>query len=158
MARWRLTGPHYLNVPGTEWEHKEISTDTGRQNRKVFKVPRLLDPNDPGDQNREGDCVVCWAGKGEARDIIFEGDPTPDMTPLDAEAEKVTERCRPKWEHPIESLPVTFTPETEAMMKSFAGAAMAAQNQSVSRSEFDAMKAEMAALKARNAELEKKRA
>lgn len=105
MARWRLTAAHYLNVPGTEWEYKETDRNTGKQGRKVFEVPALLNPDDPADCNYPGEIIVCHDGKGQGRDIIFLGDPTPDMEPLDAEAESITEALRPNWSHPIDSLP-----------------------------------------------------
>lgn len=96
MARWKLTAGHYLNVPGTEWEHKETSRETGKQVRKVYKVPRLLDPKDPEDWNHrpypgeDGEIIVCHEGKGQSRDIIFEGLPTADMEPLDDEARAIS--------------------------------------------------------------------
>lgn len=112
MARWRLTAAHYLNVPGTEYEYKETDRNTGKQARKVFAVPALLNPDDVGDQNyRElGELIVCHEGKGQPRDIIFTnangtpGEPTPDMEPLDDEAQAISDSLRSKWQHPIESL------------------------------------------------------
>lgn len=105
MARWRLTQKHYLNVPGTEWEYKEISQSTGRQVRKVFKVPQYLDPDDPTDCNYplaarptdRNELIVAHAKGAEKADIIFIGDPTPDMTPLDEEAEAISAGLRAKW-------------------------------------------------------------
>lgn len=105
MARWQLMNPHYLKVPGTEWEYKETDMGSGRQGRKIFEVPLYVDP--ASDVNRDGDCIVCWPGKGERGDIEFVGPPTPDMKPLDKEAEAETEKWREKWEHPIDSLPIT---------------------------------------------------
>lgn len=109
MARWRLTAAHYLKVPGTEWEYKEVDMTSGRQARKVFPVPLHLDPNNPSDCNYPGDIIV-KQGKGEPRDIIFEGPPTPDMEPLDDEAEAISAKWREKWSHPIEDLAVTIGP------------------------------------------------
>lgn len=102
MARWQLTEPHYLNVPGTYWE--QVSTDriTQRPIRKQFPVPRLLDPRLKDDWNygvdggairqddMDGQIIVCYAGKGSPKDIIFEGDPTPGMLPLDDEAREIS--------------------------------------------------------------------
>lgn len=102
MARWKLTTPHYLNVPGTEWEYKETDRSTGKQGRKVFEVPLLLHPDDPTQQNRDGEVIVCYEGKGSARDHVFVGPPTPDMEPLDDEAQAISDRERHKWRHPIE--------------------------------------------------------
>ena len=36
---------------------------------------------------------------------VFEGDPTPDMDPLDEEAEAISESLQEKWRHPINTLP-----------------------------------------------------
>lgn len=104
MARWRLTAKHYLNVPDMEWEYKETTAE-GRQHRKIFIVPRYLNPDDPSDWTEGNDCVVCLEGKGHRKDIVFLGDPTPDMEPLDPEAEEISNSLRPSWQHPIDSLP-----------------------------------------------------
>jgi len=109
MARWRLVKPHYLWTPDNEWEYKETSRETGRQARKVFQVPRYLDPEDPGDCQSNGECVVCYEGKGQRKDHIFTGPPTPDMEPLDEEAEAITLEAKKHWRHPIDSLPGDFT-------------------------------------------------
>jgi len=93
---------HYLNVPGTEWEYKETNRTTGRQARKVFPVPQFLNPDDPADQNYPDEIIVSHRTNG--RDIVFIGPPTPDMEPLDDEARAISDRERPKWKHPIESL------------------------------------------------------
>src|SRR5689334_3691415 len=96
--RWRLTTPHYLNVPtlpdGTrvEWEHKETARESGRAIRKLYAVPMLLDPRDPADHNHPGDIIVCHDVEGarhDHKDYIFEGDPTPEMEPLNDEAEAI---------------------------------------------------------------------
>ena len=105
MARWRLRNPHYLQVPGTEWEYKETDRNTGKQARKVFEVPLYLDPNAPTDQNYPGEVIVCHEGKGAPKDIIFVGEPTPDMEAIDEEAEKISASLAHKWTHPIDSLP-----------------------------------------------------
>ncbi len=105
MARWRLTAPHYLNVPGTEWEQKETDRVTGKQARKVYPVCLHLDPKLPADHNYPDEIIVCFAGRGQPRDIIFEGKPTPEMEPLDDEAERISEAESKHWIHPIDSLP-----------------------------------------------------
>lgn len=105
MARWRLINAHYLNTIDNQWEYKETSRDSGRQVRKIYDVPRLFDPNDPGDCNYSGECVVCYEGKGQGRDYVFRGPPTPEMEPLDDEAKAISEAESPKWVHPIDSLP-----------------------------------------------------
>ena len=105
MARWKLMKPHYLNTVDNEWEYRETSRNSGRQAAKRFKVPRYFDPEDPSDCDRNGECIVSHEGKGMRGDHIFFGDPTPEMLPLDAEAEKISEALEAKWQHPIDSLP-----------------------------------------------------
>ena len=94
MARWKLTEPHYLNVPGTKWELTMQNRTTGKPQRKVFDVPLYLNPEDEGDWNvREGFdgyIAVCHVAEGLHTDIEFIGDPTPGMLPLDEEARVLT--------------------------------------------------------------------
>lgn len=116
MARWRLIGKHYLNVPGTEWMHEEVNRDTGRRARKMFPVPEYLDPDDPSCFNYPGEIIVCHDGKGEARDKVFVGPPTPDMEPLDNEARAISGEASKKWVHPIESLPGQGTTYSEQLL------------------------------------------
>lgn len=107
MARWRLTEAHYLQVKDCFWEQVETDRETGRQRRKQYPVPLHLDPKNPADCNYRpntgnvlmggnseevGSIVVCWEGKGERRDLVFIGDPTSGMEPLDDEAKEVSER------------------------------------------------------------------
>ena len=111
MARWRLTQKHYLNVPGTEFEYRE-TTHYGKQVKRNFPVPMYLDPENPGDcnygqdgahrnpsdQNNPGEIIVAWAdGTEKNRDIIFVGDPTLDMIPLDEKAQEVSASMSVKW-------------------------------------------------------------
>jgi polyhydroxyalkanoate synthesis regulator phasin len=94
MARWRLLVGHYLNTdPPAEIEFKEVDRNTGRQARKVYKVPRHLDPKDPNDHNypSEGEIIVSNGNNAQGRDIVFIGDPTPDMEPIDDEAKKISQ-------------------------------------------------------------------
>lgn len=160
MARWSLRNPHYLNVPGNEWMHEESDRETGRRNRKIYTVPQMLDPNNPQDQNyRElGQIVVCHEGKGEPRDIIFVGEPTPDMEPLDEEAESISEGLRMKWEHPIDTLPANggMNEQESAFMKALMAQFaqnVAPQNAAVPAAEFEELKKQVAELMAQNAEL-----
>lgn len=93
MARWKLTEPHYLNVPSSRWEQTAVDARTGKPTRKMYKVPMHLDPRVADDWNHkypnnemDGEIHVCWEGKGLPHDIVFEGEPTPGMVPLDEEA------------------------------------------------------------------------
>lgn len=166
MARWQLKQAHYLKVPGTEWEYKEQNRDTGRQARKVYEVPLYLNPDDPSDHNYRQDemIVVCHEGKGLPRDIVFEGPPTPDMEPLDDEAQEISEAERPKWIHPIESLPgqgygdALLAGFQKQLAEVIAGARAAAPVPSVSvagisAEAFEALQKQVAALAAQNEDL-----
>lgn len=105
MARWKLMTAHYLNTPGEEWEYQETDRQTGRPKRVKFPVPRLLDPKDPtcwthrcgNRDNEDGEIVVCHEGRGETKDVIFIGDPTPDMVPLDDEAKEISAKFEARW-------------------------------------------------------------
>lgn len=97
MARWQLTEAHYLNVPGTMTEDRTL----GENNKKKLVCPRHLDPNQDADWNykemispnvMEGKIIVCHEGKGEPRDIVFVGEPTPGMLPIDDEAREISGR------------------------------------------------------------------
>lgn len=164
MARWKLMNPHYLNIldpdtgEPTKWEYSESDRTTGKARRKTYHVPQLLDPKDPSLCNREGDIVVCVEGKGQPGDIVFFGSPTPDMEPMDEEAETISNSLKSKWAHPIETLPAnggmnaaeqTFM---ENMMKSFAASIGATlQPQAVSSTDearFAAMEKTIAELQA----------
>lgn len=109
MARWRLTQSHYLNLVNQDeicsWEYKETDRTTGRTNRKIYKVPCLLDPGDRTYHNYPDDIIVAHEGTKFGKDYVFSGEPTPDMEPLDDEAQAISDACRHKWVHPIESLP-----------------------------------------------------
>jgi hypothetical protein len=157
--RWRLMTSHYLNVPGTEWEHNESDRTTGKAVRKLYPVGLLLDPRNPQDCNRDGDCVVAHAIEGlrnERTDFIFLGDPTPDMEPMNDEAEEITNGLKAKWAHPIDTLPVNGGMNDaekafmEKMMLAFAGAA-SAPNQTVPKSDYDALLARILALESAKA-------
>lgn len=160
MARWRLLTAHYLKVPGTEWEYEESVQHSNRKERVRFPVPLYLNPEDQADWNTPDGIVVCYADKGERRDIVFVGEPTPDMEPLDEEARQISESFKHKWVHPIETLPSTgdYTQSLIAgLEKQIAAAASAMpkpQNLSVSQEEFNALKEQLAAVAAKNAELE----
>lgn len=158
--RWRLQTAHYLNVPelpdGTrvEWEHKETARDSGRTVRKLFAVPMLLDPKDAADHNYPGEIIVTNFVEGAripVRDYIFTGEPTPDMEPLNDEAQEISDGLREKWINPVETLPANGgMNEAESafmqkMMQAFAGAAQA-PNASVPKEQYDALLARVTAL------------
>lgn len=154
--RWRLMTSHYLNVPGTEWEHNESDRTTGKAVRKLYTVPALLDPRNPNDCNRDGECVVAHAIDGlrnERSDVIFLGDPTPDMEPINDEAEEISNGLKAKWTNPIETLPANGGMNDqekafmEKMMKAFAGTVQA-QNQPIPNAEVNELKDRLAKLEA----------
>jgi hypothetical protein len=107
MARWRLKEKHYLAVEGTEWEYKETDQASGRQGRKIFKVPMHLDPEIPSDCNYPGEIIV--SSRPHGKDYVFTGDPTPDMEPLDEEAEEISNSLRAKWRNPIEEINMNYS-------------------------------------------------
>lgn len=173
MARWRLTDKHYLSTlsdgkPGAEWMYEETSPTTAKKARKLFPVPQFLDPEDVTCHNYLGDIIVCHEGKGQSRDIVMVGPPTPDMEPLDDEAQAITDKARPTWIHPIESLPGqqgysqsmldTLTRQLAEAMTGAKQAVAAPMNVAVpSMDDFKALQAQVQALVARNAELEASR-
>jgi len=120
MARFRLKDKHYLNVPGTTWEHQETDQQTGARARKVFEVPLYLNPDDARDCNYPGEIIV--ATKKDTRfprDILFTGLPTPDMEPLDDEAVNLYEDYMKRFggQHPIESLQATGFTYSETLLE-----------------------------------------
>lgn len=163
MARWKLMNPHYLNIldpdtgEPTKWEYSETDRQTGKARRKAFDVPQLLDPADPSMQNREGDLVVCSEGKGIPGDIVFFGSPTPDMEPMDEEAEAISESFKAKWAHPIETLPANggmneaesafMKNMMEAFAKQVGAATPAVPNTSVTQEQYDSLKAQLDEMK-----------
>lgn len=111
MARWKLMTSHYVHtIEKTEWEYKEVNRTNGREIRKQIQVPRYLDIRDPQDwTNRwgnrsaqdpgEGEIIVCLDGKGELGDIAITGDPTPDMMPMDDEAQAISDKFTSRWQY-----------------------------------------------------------
>lgn len=172
MARWKLTQPHYLNVKdaegnGTEWEYKEVNRTTGKPVRKLYEVPRFLHTEDSSDFTHPelGAIIVCLEGKGESRDLTFVGEPTPDMEPLDAEAKSISESLRSKWVAPMgeSAMPSQggyagaraddFLRELSAMMATQKPSSPVAAP-GVTIAEFKALQEQVAALMAKNAELQ----
>lgn len=160
--RWRLNSAHYLNVPtlpdGTriEWEHKETNTMNGRSVRKLFQVPMLLNPNDAADHNYPGEIIVTLFAEGvriPSQDYIFTGNPTPEMEPLNEEAQALTDQFRVKWDNPMSAdglaragqLDAREQSFLDAMTKAFANA-VPQPNQSVPKEQYDALLARVAAL------------
>ncbi len=102
MARWYLTAPHYLKLRDPlKWEYTETSRITGRPRRVQFDVGYYVDPNDesqcqekPSEWREQGRCWVSDGKDSKPGDIIFVGEPTPDMIPdpenLDDESHKIT--------------------------------------------------------------------
>lgn len=100
MAIWKLLQPHYLNVEQfdefepVEYMYQEQDRESGRMRRKTWAVPMYLPAETfVSDQANPHNYIV------------FKGDPTPDMLPVDAEARKVSAQFEGKWKHAIESLP-----------------------------------------------------
>lgn len=108
---------HYLSVPGNEWEYTENDRVTGRPVRRKFTVPRLLSIADPQDwtnrwgnkDNEEGEIIVCYEGRGEPKDIVFLGEPSPDMQPVDDEATVISESLAKKWETRPDHIPGDYS-------------------------------------------------
>jgi hypothetical protein len=121
MARFRLLQPHYLNVPDNFWEQKETD-EYGQQRRHLYPVPRLLDPKE-ADPRRfpNGIIVTTKAAKEFPGDIEFSGPPSPEMEPLDAEAEALVEEYRHLWKHPIDTLPAQGGMSMNEQLEEFFG-------------------------------------
>lgn len=166
--RWRLMAPHYLNVAqypdGTkiEWEHKETNALNGRAVRKLFVVPLMLDPENPGDYNYPGEIIVAQEVEGARippQDYIFTGAPTRDMEPLNDAAQAITDQHRARWVHPIDTLPANGGMNEQEMafmqnmMAAFAkqvGAAstVTMDNTTVPREHYDELKDRLTKLEA----------
>ncbi len=158
MARWRLTEAHYINalppdLEAVEWEYKEIDRVTGRERRKRFAVPMYC----------EVDVVVASPGSERDTDFIYDGPPTQAMEPLDEEARTITDKWKGQWVHPIESLPgqspsASLLSHLEAQLQEAIRSPQARPLvvEGVSKEEFELLKEQLAALMAKNAELEAK--
>lgn len=99
MARWRLMESAYLNVEGdrkAEWEYKEISRQNGREIKKKFSVPTLLDPKSADDWTHrespfeDGIIVLSNGNNPHPKDIIYKGPLFPAMEPIDDEARELS--------------------------------------------------------------------
>lgn len=70
----------------------------------------FLDPNEPSDCNYPGVIIVATDHDEQfPNDIIFEGDPTADMEPLNEAAEALIQKIQGRWINPIESLQTTYS-------------------------------------------------
>jgi hypothetical protein len=153
-----LTEPHYLfgyppDLEAVEWEYKETDRINGRERRKRFKVPFYF----------ETDTIVCYEGKGQPNDSIFEGTPTPAMEPLDEEAKAISAKHSHAWQHPIESLPgqgfsasllTNLEKQLAELTSKMPAPAVTVTESGVSREEFAQLQAQLAELMAQNAELQ----
>lgn len=92
-------------------------------------------------------------GKGDARDIIFVGDPTPDMMPIDDEARAISESFAKKWKHPIESLPGTYSDTVLDNLQKQVAEVHAKQSQPQQLPGMEQLMASMAAMMKQNQEL-----
>jgi hypothetical protein len=170
MARWKLMDAHYLAVPETEWEYRETNRETGRQARKVYEVPLHLDPKNQADWNYPADEAIIVSNKYDPkhpRDHVFRGTPTPDMEPLDDEAQAISDAERKNWIHPIEALNMTYSESrlsefergiAELLSKGVPKLTPTPQTTSLSGIDpeaFERLQQQVATLMERNAELEK---
>lgn len=105
--RWELMDNHYLQVLNCEWEYQETDQETGRTFRKRYKVPEYIPKG----------TIVCREGLGERRDIVFFGDPTPDMMPLDDEARDLSASFEQRWAYKPDT---TEVPASQAIMANMA--------------------------------------
>ena len=164
MARWRLTAKHYINATRhgekTQWMREETNRDTGRVARTLFLVPTYLDPDDPRDQNYPGEIIVAYEKGARPQDFVFTGEPTPDMEPVDEEAQKISDDTRPKWKNPIDSLSATGGNYSEALLALLSKQLEEAANKSgpparaVDEAAFKKMQEDMKALMESNAKLQ----
>jgi hypothetical protein len=118
MARWKLITSHYLKIEGTFWEQIETDRTSGKQIRKRYETPLLLDTADqslwndntlrnPRGELLDGDIVVAHRNsQHKESDYLFTGDPTADMLPLDDEAKIITAKLQTVWNaSPNEEVP-----------------------------------------------------
>lgn len=144
---------------------EEIDRDTGRPVRKMYDVGLFLNPDDLGDvqfYGQNGDIIVCYEGRGASRDLVFIGPPTPDMEPLDDEAEAITAEESRNWVHPINDLPGNGF--SDNLIQDFlakiaevqAGAMPTRSASSVSPEAFAALQEQVQALMEQNAALQAK--
>ena len=157
MARWRLMVGHYLLTdPPTEIEFKETDRNTGRQARVVRTVPRLLEPKDPGDHNYPGEIIVSDGNNAQARDIIFIGEPTVDMEPVDEEAKRITKKLEEsgRWTRPAEGMDFGESLIKNFMEKLDRVAIQPVSSGGIDPKDFAALQAQVKTLMEQNAQLQ----
>lgn len=170
MARWKLNSSHYLNVEGAaaaEWEYEEMNRETNRKIRKRYPVPLLLDTTDPQCFNPKSSGMIIVANKYNPAfplDYIYTGPPTPEMEPIDEEAESISKAESKNWIHPIEALPgqgfnQSLLGGLEKQLAELISVATTGKAAPVSngptREEFEAMQKQLFELMAQNQELQK---
>lgn len=156
--RWELNEAHYLFGTNAKYMKEEVNMDTKKLARHFFDVPEYHDAG-----------VVVYQGRPLLdTDIPFTGEPTPAMTPLDDEAQALSDKLRPKWISPIDNAALKaqeLAPETLLMMTAFAkeigaqiqaGQNTAVPEGSVSRAEFEEMQKQLSAMQAKAAQPEAK--
>lgn len=170
MARWKLNSSHYINITGPddlkgEWEYEEQNRANGRKARKRYPVPLFLDVTDPLTINDKVNGLIIVADKYSPltpRDYIFSGPPTPEMEPLDADAQAISDAEAKNWVHPIETLPgqgynQSMLSGLEKQLGEFLATASTGKAAPVTagptREEFAEMQKQLADLMAQNAEL-----
>lgn len=115
MARFLLKDKHYLNVPGTQWEQTEFNQATKKQARHLYNVHLFLDPEDSSMWNYPEQIIVSTkADPAHPRDIVFVGSPTPDMEPLDEEANLLLRKVLAKSVQPMSEAALPTTGPTPA--------------------------------------------
>lgn len=112
MARFELKEKHCLRVPGNEWEREEVDPISQKPIRKRYQVDQYLDPENIADCNYRDPPRIIVSTKFDPawpRDIIFEGQATIDMTPLDPEAEAMVEKAKAKFNDPMRNFDVNMS-------------------------------------------------
>lgn len=165
MARFKLTAAHYLNIPGNDWEYKEVDRTTGKEKRHLRPVPTYLHPEDPSTWNyiterlpngqiADGSIIVSTKEDSNfPKDLIFIGAPTMDMEPLDDEAKVLIAELQGKWKHPIDSLPGNFAEQLPMLWQQQIENAKQAVAPNISTKELDDLRRQNNSLAEQLAEL-----
>lgn len=120
MAKWKLTTDHYLNVihdnfgEKINYEYSETDSQTNRIRRRQWDVPMFI-PKDSLVTNSLDD-FNAYTGDSRMAPIVFKGDPTPDMFPVDDEARAISEKFQPQWRRAIEDLPTRIEGDFSASL------------------------------------------